>query len=62
MSAAVASKVDCSKVAVRPSAINGDGAFAACDLSKGEIIEYGIVRRITPFAIQGVTIEQWHNK
>lgn len=40
------SKIDCSKVMVLPSEW-GDGAFAACDIKKGEYVEYGLMRRLT---------------
>jgi hypothetical protein len=39
--------VDCSKVVVNAS-MGGAGAFAACDIRKGEVVEFGIVRRLPP--------------
>eukprot|EP00933_Yihiella_yeosuensis_P037081 TRINITY_DN30930_c0_g1_i1.p1 TRINITY_DN30930_c0_g1~~TRINITY_DN30930_c0_g1_i1.p1 ORF type:complete len:156 (-),score=31.64 TRINITY_DN30930_c0_g1_i1:525-992(-) len=36
--------VDCSKVHVKPDAYGGAGAFAACDIKAGELVEKGIVR------------------
>ena len=37
--------VDCPKVFVEAS-LGGAGAFAACDIQKGEVVEFGIVRRL----------------
>ena len=39
--------VDCSKVTVKPDAFGGAGAYAACAIGKGEVIERGIVRVLT---------------
>jgi len=39
--------VDCSKVAVHADDHGGAGAFAACDIKKGEEVERGIVRVLT---------------
>jgi len=41
-----ASKVDCAKVIVKDSPMGGDGAFAATDIKKGELVECGLVRRL----------------
>jgi hypothetical protein len=38
-------RVDCTRVYVKKTKY-GDGAFAACDIKKGELVESGIVRRI----------------
>jgi len=38
------SKIDCSKVVVKRAELKGDGAFAKCDIKKGETVESGIVR------------------
>lgn len=38
--------MDCSKVLVKPSPLGGEGAFAAVDIKKGELVEYGVVRRL----------------
>ena len=38
--------VQCAKVFVATSSDKGVGAFAACDMSEGEIVERGIVRRL----------------
>ena len=38
--------VQCSKVFVATSSDKGAGAFAACDMSEGEVVERGIVRRL----------------
>ncbi len=38
--------IDCSKVTVAASPLGGVGAFAARDLEAGEMVEYGIVRRL----------------
>ncbi|EKX47774.1 hypothetical protein GUITHDRAFT_69157 [Guillardia theta CCMP2712] len=40
------SKIFCSKVIVKGDNHGGDGAFAACDIKQGELVERGIVRRI----------------
>ena len=50
--ASTATKVDCSKVAIRESTFatptnKFDGAFATTDIEKGELVEKGIVRRIS---------------
>jgi len=37
--------VDCSKVYVDAS-MDGAGVFAACDIRQGEVVEFGIVRRL----------------
>ena len=37
--------IDCSKVYVEAS-LGGAGAFAACNIAKGELVEFGIVRRL----------------
>jgi len=39
--------VDCSRVYVSSDNYNGVGAFAACPIRKGELVEKGIVRRLT---------------
>ena len=39
--------VDLSKVAVHADAYGGAGAFAAVDIPKGGVVEYGIVRVLT---------------
>ena len=39
--------VDCSRVIVLPDAHGGAGAFAACDIHAGELVEKGIVRVLT---------------
>jgi hypothetical protein len=39
--------VGCSKVYVKSDSYGGAGAFAACDISKGEVVEYGIIRVLT---------------
>mmetsp|Transcript_15168 Transcript_15168/g.39976 ORF Transcript_15168/g.39976 Transcript_15168/m.39976 type:complete len:150 (+) Transcript_15168:34-483(+) len=39
--------IDCSKVTVLADAYGGAGAFAACDIVKGDVVEYGIVRVLT---------------
>eukprot|EP01048_Picozoa_sp_COSAG05_P014691 COSAG05_NODE_1687_length_4280_cov_15.580244_2_plen_135_part_00 len=41
------SLVDCSKVFVKNDAYGGAGAFAACDIAKGDMVEKGIVRVLT---------------
>eukprot|EP00994_Dinema_validum_P005321 NODE_3446_length_553_cov_96.636905_g2911_i0.p1 GENE.NODE_3446_length_553_cov_96.636905_g2911_i0~~NODE_3446_length_553_cov_96.636905_g2911_i0.p1 ORF type:complete len:151 (-),score=57.51 NODE_3446_length_553_cov_96.636905_g2911_i0:101-496(-) len=41
------SLVDCSRVYVKNDAYGGAGAFAACPIKNGEIVERGIVRRLT---------------
>jgi hypothetical protein len=41
------SVIDCSKVGVRESALEGAGAFAAVDIRNGDLVERGIVRRLT---------------
>ena len=38
--------VQCTKVFVATSSDKGAGAFAACDMSEGEVVERGIVRRL----------------
>ena len=38
--------VQCAKVFVATSSDKGVGAFAACNMSEGEIVERGIVRRL----------------
>jgi len=38
--------MDSSKAIVKPDAFGGQGAFAACDIKKGELVEYGIARRL----------------
>ena len=38
--------VDCSKVFVDEAPGKGAGAYAACDIAEGEIVEKGIVRRL----------------
>ena len=40
------SLIDCSKVIVKDAGIKGFGAFANQNIKKGELIEYGIVRRV----------------
>ena len=40
------SLIDCSKVEVKNGPEMGLGAFAKCDINKGDIVEYGIVKRI----------------
>ena len=40
-----ARRVNDSKVTVRASEF-GDGAFARCDIRKGECVEWGVVRRL----------------
>jgi SET domain-containing protein len=44
--------IDCSKVYVDASSRGGVGAFAARDLKQGELVEFGIVRRL-PSAFDG---------
>ena len=39
--------VDCSRVQIRNDSYGGAGAFAACFIKKGELVEKGIVRRLT---------------
>ena len=39
--------MDCSKVRVKADKWGGAGAFAACDIAKGEVVERGIVRVLT---------------
>ena len=41
------SLVDCSKVIVKPDEFGGAGAFAACDIAAGKVVEKGIVRVLT---------------
>lgn len=41
------SLVDCSKVKVKADQFGGAGAFAACNIAKGEVVEKGIVRVLT---------------
>ena len=41
------SLVDCSKVLVKPDAYGGAGAYAACNIARGEVVETGIVRVLT---------------
>ena len=41
------SLVECSKVVVRPDSHGGAGAYAACNISRGEVVEKGIVRVLT---------------
>ena len=41
------SLVDCSKVEVKPDAHGGSGAFAAVAMRAGDVVESGIVRRLT---------------
>ena len=43
----VSSLVNCSRVEVHADAHGGAGAFAACDIRKGEVVESGIVRVLT---------------
>merc|ERR1719295_1273799 len=38
--------VDCSKVYVKSSTLGGAGAFAAVPIKKGEVVEYGLMRRV----------------
>ena len=38
--------VDCSRVQVRNDSYGGAGAYAACAIQKGELVEKGIVRRL----------------
>ena len=38
--------VQCAKVFIATSRDKGAGAFAACDMSEGEVVERGIVRRL----------------
>lgn len=38
--------VDCSRVQIRSDSYGGAGAYAACAIKKGELVEKGIVRRI----------------
>ena len=38
--------IDCSKVYVEAAPTGGAGAFAACAIRKGEVVERGIVRRL----------------
>ncbi|MCA9571705.1 MAG: SET domain-containing protein-lysine N-methyltransferase [Myxococcales bacterium] len=38
--------IDCSKVFVDEAPGKGAGAYAACDIAEGEIVEKGIVRRL----------------
>merc|ERR1719447_2419024 len=38
--------VDCSKVYVKSSPLGGVGAFAAVPIKKGEVVEYGLMRRV----------------
>ncbi len=47
LSRRASSLVDCSRVAVYPDEYGGAGAFAACDIAKGELVEKGIVRVLT---------------
>jgi len=44
--------VQCAKVFVATSSDKGAGAFAACDMGEGEVVECGIVRRL-PAAFDG---------
>ena len=39
--------VDCSRVYVNNDSFGGVGAFALCPIKKGELVEKGIVRRLT---------------
>ena len=39
-------EIECSKVAVRKALNKGLGAFAVCDITKNDLVEKGIVRRI----------------
>ena len=39
--------VDDHKVHVKADAHGGAGAYAACDIAKGDVVEKGIVRRLT---------------
>jgi hypothetical protein len=39
--------VGCTKVYVKNDSYGGAGAFAACDIKEGEVVEYGIVRVLT---------------
>merc|ERR1719158_2651968 len=41
-----ACRVDMSGVIIKPSPMVGDGAFAARDFKKGELVEYGVARRL----------------
>eukprot|EP00602_Paraphysomonas_sp_CaronLab_P004225 CAMPEP_0185026864 /NCGR_PEP_ID=MMETSP1103-20130426/11414_1 /TAXON_ID=36769 /ORGANISM="Paraphysomonas bandaiensis, Strain Caron Lab Isolate" /LENGTH=142 /DNA_ID=CAMNT_0027560595 /DNA_START=59 /DNA_END=487 /DNA_ORIENTATION=- len=43
----VYTKMDCSKVYVKQSPLGGDGAFAAVALKAGELVEFGMARRLT---------------
>merc|ERR1712107_426022 len=38
--------MDCSKVLVKPDTYGGNGAFAVVDIKKGELVEYGLMRRV----------------
>eukprot|EP00312_Isochrysidales_sp_CCMP1244_P036832 CAMPEP_0202747486 /NCGR_PEP_ID=MMETSP1388-20130828/9023_1 /ASSEMBLY_ACC=CAM_ASM_000864 /TAXON_ID=37098 /ORGANISM="Isochrysis sp, Strain CCMP1244" /LENGTH=127 /DNA_ID=CAMNT_0049414837 /DNA_START=60 /DNA_END=443 /DNA_ORIENTATION=- len=39
--------IDCSKVHVRPDRHGGLGAFAACNIASGEVVEKGVARVLT---------------
>ena len=39
-------EIECSKIAVRKALNKGLGAFAVCDITKNDLVEKGIVRRI----------------
>ena len=43
----VATLVDCSKVVIQHDQYGGAGAFANCDIARGELVESGIVRKLT---------------
>ena len=47
VSNAADSLVDCSRVIVKPDQFGGAGAFAACDIKAGEVVERGLVRVLT---------------
>lgn len=51
--------MDCSKVRVAPSSLGGDGAFADVDLKAGELIEYGIARRLPLDGNQSPYVFTW---
>lgn len=44
---AAESLVDCSRVFVKNDSYGGAGAFATCNIRNGELVEKGIVRRLT---------------
>jgi len=51
--------MDCSKVLVKPDTYGGDGAFATVDIKKGELVEYGLMRRLPLDGNQSPYVFTW---